>query len=80
MIQSVCEQLNMFFRRMLNVTQYETKDLWAAIMFFGGVLNLTHHEKKSLWSAKHVLLMSVKFSKVWDKGFVISETCSFEEW
>ena len=30
MRQSVCEQLNMFFRLVLNFTQYETKGLWAA--------------------------------------------------
>ena len=80
MRQRVCNQVNMFFWRVLYSTQHETKSLWAAehVLFYR-VLNLIQYETKGLWPRKHVLLKSVSFSTVWDKGFLISKTCLFEE-
>ena len=48
-------------------------------MFFWRVLNLTQYETNGLWPGKHVLLKSVTFNTVWDKGFVGSLTFFFEE-
>ena len=79
MRQSVCEELNMFIRRVWNLIQYETKGLWPSKHVFWGVLNLTQYETKGLWKDKHVLLKNVKFNTVWDKWFVTRLTCSFEE-
>ena len=51
MRESVCEQLDMFLRKVLNLSQYVTNGLSPG---------------------KLVVLKSVKFNTVYDKGFVNS--------
>ena len=58
----------MYFWRVLNLTQYETKGLWPGkhVLFSSDKFN-------TVWEVKHVPLNSVKFTTVWDKGFVAAK-------
>ena len=73
MRERVCEKLNIFLWRVYNLTQYETKCLWAAKnVLLKRVKFNTEEDIKGFGAAKHVLLKSVKFNAVWDKVFVSS--------
>ena len=72
MRQSVCEELNIFIRRVFNLTQYEKKGLWAAKNVLLMSVKLYTVWAKGLWAAKHLLFKSDIFNTVLDNGFVNS--------